>query len=126
MEKVVRLILLMAVCSGSLIISSCTDPGRVHVDAAEKYQSDNLLTQIEILPYKLNDSLTVTQVKATMVAREKDSAFTLIIQASQSNSIFLDSLYYALKKDDTARASIVFTRLPYDEKNPPVINLIYH
>ncbi|MFN4298920.1 MAG: hypothetical protein ACK4EX_04205 [Thermaurantimonas sp.] len=89
-------------------------------------KNESFISNVEILPYQLSDTLIVTQVKTTLVARERDSAFTLVIQAMRGENTFLDSVFFAVKKEDTARANVVFTQLPYDEKNPPKIDLIYH
>ncbi len=105
---------------------SCDGSDKNMPSTSEKNQAREPLTHIEILPYILSDSLTVTQIRTHFVSREKDSAFTLVVQASRKNDVFMDSVHFALKKYDTAYASIVFTRLPYDENNPPEINLIYH
>lgn len=126
MKQLNGLISLIILYVTGSVLWSCDGTENGKLLTSEKDQSSDPLAHIEILPYMLSDSLTVTQIRTLFVAREKDSAFTLVVQASRKNQTFMDSVHFALKKDDTARASMVFTRLPYDEGNPPDVHLIYH
>ncbi|MCX8149189.1 hypothetical protein [Thermaurantimonas aggregans] len=126
MKKHNYLILISLVTLGVVLLSSCGSTNEPQDSDEMTENSQAFISNVEILPYELSDSLTVTQVKTTLVAREHDSAFTLVIQALRGENTFLDSVFFAVKKDDTARANVVFTQLPFDEKNPPKIELIYH
>ncbi|GCD76631.1 hypothetical protein JCM31826_01130 [Thermaurantimonas aggregans] len=126
MKKHNYLILISLVTLGVVLLSSCGSTNEPQDSDEMTENSQAFISNVEILPYELSDSLTVTQVKTTLVARERDSAFTLVIQALRGENTFLDSVFFAVKKDDTARANVVFTQLPFDEKNPPKIELIYH
>lgn len=126
MKKLNYLILLSLVSLSVVLLSSCGSANEPQWEEEMTEKSQAFISHVEVLPYELSDTLRVTQVKTTLVARERDSAFTLVIQAVNGENVFADSVFFAVRKDDTARANVVFTQLPFDEKNLPKIDLIYH
>lgn len=83
------------------------------------------LVTYEILPYEISDEQTVTLIKTDVKNIFEDSAFILVVKANKGNMVYLDSLSFAVKKGDSATASIVFTQLEYDNNNPPKVEFIY-